>query len=196
VKPPVPAFARHRPISELFAAARQRIYAAVDDAPEPDVLAADPDEWGERLAASERLDTPTVHVDDVGYTDEGEVMVDCTDWAGVTYSVAEDRPHMRPGRRIRLRIPISGPTELLQYQLYGYSTWRDSRLALIFFVANRNFTTVVSKAREVMEDRPEFQAWIPPTDAPGEMRCRICWPDDPERQATLAVQLFHIPETT
>lgn len=416
MKPPVPAFARHRPISELFAAARQRIYAAVDDAPEPDVLAADPDEWGERLAASERLDTPTIHVDDVEYKDEGEVMVDCTDWAGVTYSVAEHRPHIRPGRRIRLRIPISGPTELLQYstermsseshgdierdsivaslewplvlandmedralrpffeqlrtsaqrleeaitkfnaelpalarktitdrqqrlrehadffskltipitprsdapegippppirpkptprpkvdtapprtppqapqlgafydailgnsramgkamerspgsyagkheeelrdhlltmldthwegqtfaeafrkkgktdiliawqgeaifvaeckwwsgpkvmadaldQLYGYSTWRDSRLALIFFVANRNFTTVVSKAREVMEERPEFQAWIPPTDAPGEMRCRIRWPDDPEREATLAVQLFHIPETT
>jgi hypothetical protein len=80
-------------------------------------------------------------------------------------------------------------------QLYGYSTWRDSRLALIFFVANRDFTTVVSKAREVMEERPEFQAWIPPTDAPGEMRCRIRWPHDPERQATLAVQLFHIPDT-
>lgn len=32
-------------------------------------------------------------------------------------------------------------------QLLGYSTWRDSRLALVFFVKERDFTAIVAKAR-------------------------------------------------
>lgn len=41
-------------------------------------------------------------------------------------------------------------------QLYGYSTWRDSRLALIFFVDAADFTAIVEKARGHMEGRAEF----------------------------------------
>jgi hypothetical protein len=40
--------------------------------------------------------------------------------------------------------------------------------------------------------RPEFVAWEAPTDLPAEMRCRIRWPDDTGREATLTVQLFHL----
>jgi len=76
-------------------------------------------------------------------------------------------------------------------QLLGYSTWRDSRLALVFFVKERDFTAIVTKAQAAMCARPEFIGWEPAGD--DEMRCRIRWPDDPERRATLTTMLFHLP---
>jgi len=78
-------------------------------------------------------------------------------------------------------------------QIYSYSTWRDSRLALIVFVPNRDFTRVVEVARKTVEERPEFVAWMPLDTEAGEMRCRVEWPDDPGREATITLQLFHLP---
>lgn len=77
-------------------------------------------------------------------------------------------------------------------QLYGYSTWRDSRLALIFFVEAADFTAIVEKARGHMEGRAEFIRWEGNAPA-NELRCRVRWPDDPDREATLAIVLFHLP---
>jgi hypothetical protein len=76
-------------------------------------------------------------------------------------------------------------------QLFGYTTWRDSRLALIFYVKEKNLTSIVEKARAELQGRPEFVSWeqSPPD---GEFRCRVRWPDDPDRQATLTVLFFHI----
>lgn len=77
-------------------------------------------------------------------------------------------------------------------QLYGYSTWRDSRLALIFFVRAKDPTAIVEKARQALEQRDEFDGWeLSENDT--ELRCRLRWPDDPERTATLAVLFFHLP---
>lgn len=402
-------FAKSKPLARLTKAAHDRIHQAVASPPEPDVVAADADEWAQRLAASERLDPPVALIDDAVYEDKGPVMVDCTGMAGVSYSLSEHQPYMRDGRRIEVRIPIGGQAALITYstartladmggelhgtevvghldwplvkghsvdaeinqylqrlrnmtelvagevqrfndglirlardaitsrqerikqhadflsrlkipvkpreeaaqaftappikhrsrpaintappkvpytapqlgefyehilknirsmgvtmeqapgayagkdeetlrdhlllilnnqyegqvfaeafnkhgktdllikvagqvlfvaeckwwggargmgkaleQLYGYSTWRDSRLALILFVPNKDFTAVAAKAGEVLEARSEFVAWEAPTDLPAEMRCRIRWPDDPGREATLTVQLFHL----
>jgi hypothetical protein len=77
-------------------------------------------------------------------------------------------------------------------QLYGYSTWRDSRLALIFFVAARDPAAIVEKARELLAARDEFDGWES-NDHEAEMRCRIRWPDDPGRTATLTSLFFHLP---
>jgi len=402
-------FAKSKPLSQLTNAAHERIRHAVAEAPEPDVVAADAEEWAARLAASEQLDAPMAQIADAVFEDKGPVMVDCTGMSGVSFSMAEHRPYMRDGRRIEVRIPIGGRADLIAYstartpadmggelhgtevvgnldwplvkgdgvddeinvylqrlrdttelvagdiqqfnerleafardlittrqeriqhhadflarlripvkhrveaaqaftappikhrprptidtappkvpyaapqlgefyehilknirsmgvtmeqapetyaakdeetlrdhlllilnnqyegqvhaeafnkhgktdllikvagqvlfiaeckwwsgaggmgkaldQLYGYSTWRDSRLALILFVPNKDFTAVVAKTREVLKDRPEFVVWEAPTDLPAEMRCRIRWPDDPGREATLTVQLFHL----
>jgi hypothetical protein len=78
-------------------------------------------------------------------------------------------------------------------QLYGYSTWRDSRLALIFFVSQRDPAAIVDKARDVLAARDEFDGWNP-TDHAAELRCGIRWPDDPGRTATLTSLFFHLPE--
>jgi len=77
-------------------------------------------------------------------------------------------------------------------QLYGYSTWRDSRLALIFFVAARDPAAIVIKARETLAARREFDGWAP-NEYDTELRCRIRWPDDASRTATLTVLFFHLP---
>lgn len=77
-------------------------------------------------------------------------------------------------------------------QLYGYSTWRDSRLALIFFVGTKDPTAVVEKARVALAERDEFGGWES-HEHESELRCRIRWPDDPGRTATLALLFFHLP---
>jgi hypothetical protein len=77
-------------------------------------------------------------------------------------------------------------------QLYGYSTWRDSRLALIFFVSQRDPAAIVEKARELLPGRDEFDGWEP-NDHDAELRCRIRWPADPGRAATLTSLFFHLP---
>jgi hypothetical protein len=77
-------------------------------------------------------------------------------------------------------------------QLYGYSTWRDSRLALIFFVGAKDPVAIVEKARQELGSRPEFAGWEAHPQK-GELRCRVKWPDDPARTATLTVLFFHLP---
>jgi hypothetical protein len=77
-------------------------------------------------------------------------------------------------------------------QLYGYSTWRDSRLVLIFFVRAKDPAAIVEKAREALAERVEFDGWQP-NDPPTELRCRLRWPEDAGRTATLTVLFFHLP---
>lgn len=77
-------------------------------------------------------------------------------------------------------------------QLYGYSTWRDSRLALIVFVRAKDPAAIVEKARDAIVQRDEFDGWEPNGHAT-ELRFRLRWPDDPGRTATLTVLFFHLP---
>lgn len=79
-------------------------------------------------------------------------------------------------------------------QLYRYATWRDTRLALIFFVPARDPVAIVEKARVALAERSEFGAWES-VEHQRELRCRVRWPDDPDRTATLSVLFFHLPRT-
>jgi hypothetical protein len=49
--------------------------------------------------------------------DMGPVDVDCTGMAGVTFSVSEHRPYMRPGVRIRTIVPFDGEDEMFLQHL-------------------------------------------------------------------------------
>jgi hypothetical protein len=77
-------------------------------------------------------------------------------------------------------------------QLLGYSTWRDSRLALIFFVRAQDPTAIVQKAGTALAERAEFDGWEPISHEK-ELRCRIRWPNDPGRTAVLTLLFFHVP---
>lgn len=76
-------------------------------------------------------------------------------------------------------------------QLFGYTTWQDSRLALIFYVEAKKISDVIETAKSELEGRPEFVAWEP-TREDAELRCRVRWPDDPNRHATLTVVFVHL----
>ncbi len=66
-------------------------------------------------------------------------------------------------------------------------------MALIFYVKARNITEIVSSAKEQLEKRDEFVAWETSTEE-RELRCRVKWPDDPAREATLTAVFVHLPE--
>ena len=77
-------------------------------------------------------------------------------------------------------------------QLLGYATWRDSKLALIFFVDRKDIAAVVEKAKAVLAAHPSFERWLDPGDD-GELKCAIKWPDDPDRHSELAAFFVHLP---
>lgn len=74
-------------------------------------------------------------------------------------------------------------------QILGYSTWRDSRLALIVFVRNKAMADTMQTAQQVLENRPEFEHWV--TGARGR-KAHIRWPDDTARTATIALLGCHV----
>jgi hypothetical protein len=79
-------------------------------------------------------------------------------------------------------------------QLLGYTTWRDSRLALVIFVPTVGFHEVVQSGRDVLSARDEFVAWQPHEHG-GGLRCTIRWPEDPDRHAVLTTMFFHLART-
>lgn len=88
----------------------------------------------------------------------------------------------------------SGKSELNKafMQLYGYATWRDSLLALIFYVRAKDFGRILRTAREAVEVRNDFIAWVPGRAEEGEMQARVRWGGDQELEATVTLLLFHI----
>ncbi len=77
-------------------------------------------------------------------------------------------------------------------QLYSYTTWRDSRLALIFFIRAKNAKAIVTKAGGLIARRDEYLGDLP-SGVEDEIRCRVHWPGDSGRQATVTIQFFHLP---
>jgi hypothetical protein len=89
----------------------------------------------------------------------------------------------------------SGPkavTEALA-QLFSYTTWRDTRLALLFFVGTKDPSPTLGAARERLEASEQFIEW---TDSGNEreLHCRMRWPDDESITAQLHVFFVHLPK--
>jgi hypothetical protein len=89
----------------------------------------------------------------------------------------------------------SGPKALEEAldQLFGYTTWQDSRVALIFYVPTKDITATIEKAKEALGARDEFVEWQE-AGHEGEVRGRVRWPEDPERTATLTSVFVHLPK--
>ena len=71
-------------------------------------------------------------------------------------------------------------------QLFSYTAWRDTKLAVIMFVRERGLTDVIEKAREVLAAHERFVRW---GDAANEteLRAVMSWPGDERRHAELNV---------
>lgn len=77
-------------------------------------------------------------------------------------------------------------------QLFSYSAWRDSKLAVVMFVGERDLTSVLEKARKALTAHPQF-AELRPAKGETEMRAIMSWPGDVGRLADLSVLFVHIP---
>jgi hypothetical protein len=75
-------------------------------------------------------------------------------------------------------------------QLFGYASWRDTKLALIVFVREKGLTEIIAKGREALRAHPQFVAW---RDAASEteLRATVGWPGDTRRHADMNVFFVH-----
>jgi len=77
-------------------------------------------------------------------------------------------------------------------QLLGYTTWRDTKLAMLIFNRNKNFTAVRQQIPEVMKNHPTFtQELFYPSET--GFRFILHHPEDKNRELLLTVLAFEIP---
>lgn len=78
-------------------------------------------------------------------------------------------------------------------QLLSYTTWRDTKTALIIFNRNIDFTNVISEANRAMADHPCFVSGPEPED---ESRFRYAFhhPEDKQRPIVITLMLFNMPK--
>ena len=77
-------------------------------------------------------------------------------------------------------------------QLLGYTSWRDSKTALLVFNRDRNFSAVLAKIPEVVEAHPNFKRRLFYTSETG-FRFIFHNRDDKNRELTLTVLAFEVP---
>jgi hypothetical protein len=78
-------------------------------------------------------------------------------------------------------------------QLFSYTTWRDTRLALLFFVSSKDPSPTLAGAREQLELSEHFIEWLDPGNE-RELHCRMRWPGDESITAQLHVFFVHLPK--
>ncbi len=77
-------------------------------------------------------------------------------------------------------------------QLLGYTTWRDSKIALLIFNRDRSLSTVLSKIPEVIRAHPNFKRQIDYKSETG-FRFVLGHRDDTSRELILTALVFEIP---
>lgn len=78
-------------------------------------------------------------------------------------------------------------------QLLDYLTWRDSKAALVIFVKNKGFSSVIRTVEEETPKHPNFLGFIGRREE-SWLDYRYHLKDDPNREVRLAILLFHIPD--
>lgn len=77
-------------------------------------------------------------------------------------------------------------------QILGYATWRDTKIALIIFNRNKDFTDVLYKIPETVKSHPNFKRKITYGDET-TFRFIVAHKDDRNRELTLTVLAFEVP---
>jgi hypothetical protein len=78
-------------------------------------------------------------------------------------------------------------------QLLGYTTWRDTKTAVLIFNKNKNFSDVVNQITDVVKEHPNFLKQIDYKNESG-FRFSIKQKHDVSREIVLTVLCFNIPE--
>lgn len=77
-------------------------------------------------------------------------------------------------------------------QLLGYTSWRDTKVAILIFNREKNFSAVVNKIPQVVESHPNFKRRLPYTSETG-FRFVLHHRDDKNRELMLTVLAFEVP---
>jgi hypothetical protein len=77
-------------------------------------------------------------------------------------------------------------------QLLSYLTWRDTKAAVIMFVKQKDFSTILGKIMTETGKHPNFLGFTNKADE-NWFNFRFHINDDPNREVKLAVLLYHIP---
>lgn len=88
----------------------------------------------------------------------------------------------------------SGPKKLLETidQLLGYSSWRDTKVAVIVFNRNKDYSRVLESIQETSKGHSNFKRQIAITSET-MFRYVFAHKDDPNRELLLTVMAFDIP---
>ena len=88
-----------------------------------------------------------------------------------------------------------GPKKLTETidQLLGYSSWRDTKVAVIVFNRNKRFTKVLDAIKSTTKEHPNCKREL---DTPSETSFRFIFAhrDDANRELTLTIMAFDIPK--
>jgi RecB family endonuclease NucS len=77
-------------------------------------------------------------------------------------------------------------------QLFGYLTWRDSKAAVVVFVQNKDFSSVIKTVEAETPRHPNYLGFASKRDETW-LNYRFHITGDCNREASLAILLFHIP---
>lgn len=77
-------------------------------------------------------------------------------------------------------------------QLLSYLTWRDSKVAVIVFVSNKEFSPVLSTIEQETKEHSNYLGAVS-VPQPGWFQFRFHINGDRNREVQLAVQAFHLP---
>lgn len=77
-------------------------------------------------------------------------------------------------------------------QLLSYSSWRDTKTAVIIFNRNKNFSAVLQAIMPTVREHPNYKRSLPVS---GETRFRavLSHKDDPARELIVTVMAFDVP---
>jgi hypothetical protein len=77
-------------------------------------------------------------------------------------------------------------------QLLGYTTWRDTKTAIIVFNRNQDFSHVISEAQRGMKDHPQYKSG-PKKEGETRFRYVFTHSDDAQRDIVVTLLLFNMP---
>jgi hypothetical protein len=77
-------------------------------------------------------------------------------------------------------------------QLLSYLSWRDNKAAIILFVPNREFTSIMEKIKTSTPKHPNFLRFISEQDETW-INYELKMNEDPDRTVRVAVMAYHVP---
>ena len=88
-----------------------------------------------------------------------------------------------------------GPKKLTETidQLLGYSSWHDTKVAVIVFNRNKNFTNVLDSIKSTTKEHPNCKCELGQRSETS-FRFVFSHRNDPNREMTLTVMAFDVPK--